>query len=163
MEMTKNGTRQFATFYLEDRMYGIDVMQVQEITKYLPVTQVALAPGYVKGLINLRGQISTAIGLRELFGVQAYGHPAPLVESDADDEQEMAVVCRVNGELMSLLVDRIGDVIEVDESDFEMTPDVVPHSVRRFMSGVYKTESAVLSVIDVHDISRELNVGEKKG
>src|SRR4051812_30814983 len=93
---------QYSTFYVADRLYGIEVTQVQEIAKPLPLTPIHLAPNYVSGLINLRGQIATAIGLRELF------------ELPPDQEREkMSVVCKCEGTLLSLLVDKIGDVIEV--------------------------------------------------
>lgn len=140
-------TKQFATFYLGDRLYGIDVMQVQEVTLILPITPIRCAPSFVKGLINLRGQISTAIGLRELFGL----------ENEALTEN-MTVVCRVDGNLLSLLVDRIGDVLEVFENNYESTPDNVPSTIKKFMDGVYKTEDSILSVIGIKNLSEELNL-----
>ena len=66
-------SRQFSTFFIGDRMYGIDVKTVQEITKSMPMTRVPLSPGYVHGLINLRGQLATAIGLRDLFATDDAG------------------------------------------------------------------------------------------
>lgn len=146
MNTTSTESRQFATFYLGDRLYGIDVMQVQEVTNALPVTVIRLAPDYVKGLTNLRGQVATAISLRDLFGLESI--------SGADS---MTVVCRVDGNLLSLLVDRIGDVVEVQEKRFEATPDMIQQSVKKFMKGVYKMDGPILSVIGVENISIELN------
>lgn len=143
-------TRQFATFYLADRLYGIEVTQVQEVTKPMPLTLIRLAPDFIKGLINLRGQIATAIGLRELFG---------LMKNDA--EEKMTVVCRIDGNLLSLLVDRIGDVMEVSQADFEPTPDTVDNSIKKFMDGVYKTHDSILSVIGIERIYQELNIKEQ--
>jgi purine-binding chemotaxis protein CheW len=148
---SKTGTpdgraRQFATFYLGDRLYGIDVMQVQEVTQALPLTVIRLAPPFVKGLINLRGQIATAIGLRELFEL-----------GTATNEEQMTVVCRTGDALLSLLVDRIGDVVEVSESDFESPPDTIDSGLRRFMQGIYKTDKALLSVIGIENISKEIS------
>lgn len=134
--------KQFSTFYVADRLYGIDVTQVQEIAKPLPLTPIHLAPNYVSGLINLRGQIATAIGLRALFDLE------PDQQTD-----KMSVVCKCEGTLLSLLVDRIGDVIEVQDSDFEPVPPTVDESTRRFMKGVYKTEDALLSVIEINKIT----------
>jgi len=119
-------------------MYGIDVMKVQEVTKALPMTAIPLAPQFVHGLINLRGQISTAIGLRELFEI-----------SDAPPAEPMNVVCRLNEVLVSFLVDRIGDVIELESTDFESAPETIPEKVRRFVEGVYKIPGALISVLDV--------------
>lgn len=143
-----SGLRQFSTFYLGDRLYGIDVMQVQEVTKSMGVTAIPLAPSYVKGLINLRGQIATAIGLTELFQTE---------QSGSDATQKMNVVCCSEGALLTLLVDRIGDVIEVSGSDFEPSPDTIGDSIKQFMEGIYKNEKEILSVISIERISKYLN------
>ncbi len=134
-------TRQFSTFFISNRMYGIDVMRVQEITKALPMAKIPLAPHYVHGLINLRGQISTAIGLRELFEIK-----------DAVTDEQMNVVCKLNEVLVSFLVDRIGDVMELEAKDFEPAPETIPEGIRRFVEGVYKTPGTLLSVIDVDKV-----------
>ena len=139
-------SRQYSTFYLADRLYGIDVTQVQEVTRAMPLTLIRLAPTFIKGLINLRGQIATAIGLRELFGLPS-----------AFEGENMTVVCRVDGNLLSLLVDRIGDVMEVSKADFELAPDTLESPMRKFMVGVYKTHGPILSVVGVDSIYQELN------
>jgi purine-binding chemotaxis protein CheW len=143
----RQASLQFATFYLGQELYGIDVMQVQEVTNPLPITALPLAPDYVKGLINLRGQISTAIGLKELMG------------TSAGDEilHGMAVVCRFEGQLVSFLVDRIGDVIEATYADFEAAPHTVPEIARNLITGIYKSEAALISVVDLERIIAELN------
>lgn len=144
--MSKDNARsQYSTFVIADNLYGIDVMQVQEITKALPMTRVPLAPKYVKGLINLRGQISTAICLKELFQI----------ESSANKEV-MNVVCRLNDILVSFLVDKIGDVLELEEKDFEYVPDTVPKSIKQFVKGVYKIPGKLLTVIDTEKIAQRI-------
>ncbi len=140
-------TRQFSTFFVSDRLYGIDVMSVQEITKMMNATKVPLAPTFVHGLINLRGQIATAVGLRELFDLRDSTRSA----------EPMNVVCKGEGMLLSLLVDQIGDVIEVDDSNFETTPETITPSVGRFMQGVYKIPGSLLSIIEVKKIVDVLN------
>lgn len=134
--------KQFSTFYVSNRLYGIDVMRVQEITKALPMTRVPQAPVYVKGLINLRGQISTAICLRELFKIH-----------DNQNHDQMNVVCRINDLLVSFLVDRIGDVLELELKDYEQVPDTIPTSIKRFITGVYKVPGDLLSIIDVEQVA----------
>lgn len=136
---------QYSTFFVCERLYGIDVMKVQEVLKPQPLTKMPLAPRFVHGLINLRGQIATAIGLRELFDIQ-----------EKKSSESMNVVCRLNDTLISLMVDRIGDVVEVTEENFENAPDTVPENVRRFMSGVYKTPTELLSVIDIEKLNQIL-------
>ena len=140
-------TRQFSTFLVADRLYGIDVMSVQEITKMMNATKVPLAPTFVHGLINLRGQIATAVGLRELFELKDNNRSA----------EPMNVVCKGEGMLLSLLVDQIGDVIEVDDASFEATPETITPGVGRFMQGVYKIPGSLLSIIEVKKIVDVLN------
>ncbi len=142
MELT-----QLSTFKVQNKLYGIDVKLVQEITKALPTTAVPLAPNYIHGLINLRGQIATALGVQELFELK----------NEASLEEKINVVCKCDGLLLSLLVDEIGDVVEVNESIFENTPETVSPRVRQFMLGVYKTSDDLLSVIDIKKIVEFLN------
>ncbi len=138
--------KQFSTFTIDGRLYGIDVMKVQEVTKPLQVTLMRTAPSFVKGLINLRGQIATAIGLRELFNL------TPDISV-----VKMTVVCKVDDVLLSLLVDTIGDVVEVSDKNFEATPQTIPANIKIFMQGVYKTEDSILSIINLESILQELN------
>jgi purine-binding chemotaxis protein CheW len=142
----KTQSRQFSTFTLDRRLYGIDVMKVQEVTKPLQITHMQTAPEFIKGLINLRGQIATAVGLRELFGLKY-----------DDAEKKMTVVCKIEDVLLSLQVDNIGDVMEVKENNYEPTPHTIPHEIRLFMNGVYKTEEGILSVLNLDAILRELD------
>ncbi len=138
---------QYTTFSLGEYHYAIDVMKVQEVTNEMQITRIPLAPNYVKGLINLRGQIATAVGLNELFDV----------EQKKDRTQTMTVVCKVEGQLISLIVDSIGEVIELVEKNFESTPDTIKGQIKKFMSGVYKTEDKILSIIDLDKLTFELN------
>lgn len=136
---------QLTTFYVGSNLYGIEVMKVQEVTGKPSITGVPLAPKFVRGLINLRGQIATALGLRELFGID-----------EGDNSRQMSVVCRMDGNLVSFLVDSIGDVVEVDLDSFEKPPETIPSGVRRFLRGIYKTNETLLSVLDLDKISKEL-------
>jgi purine-binding chemotaxis protein CheW len=141
-------TNQFSTFLVDERLYGVNIRMVQEITKSMTVTEVPLAPDYIKGLINLRGQIATAVGLRELFKI-----------SNANEENgKINVVCKSESYLLSLVVDEVGDVLELDDSLFELTPETVSPGVSRFMSGVYKLPNNLLTVIDIQKIIDFLNV-----
>lgn len=135
-------TRQFSTFYVAGRLYGIDVMKVQEITRSLTITRVPLAPKFVHGLINLRGQISTAVGLRELFEIPTEGTVA-----------QMNVVCRIDEMLVSFLVDQIGDVMELESDIYESAPDTIPDQIRKFLEGVYKIPGELLSIVNVERIA----------
>jgi purine-binding chemotaxis protein CheW len=127
------------TFTLQDRSYGIDVSAVQEVLRGLPRTRIPLAPSALSGLINLRGQVLTAIDLREQLGLP----PRP------DDLEPMLVVIRVAGEPVALLVDSIGSVVDVDADQFESPPDTLSGQSRQLILGAYKLTDRLLLALDV--------------
>ncbi|MCB0332251.1 MAG: chemotaxis protein CheW [Bdellovibrionales bacterium] len=129
---------QFATFLVGDLLFGVDVMQVQEIIRYQEMTPVPQSSPMIEGLINLRGQIITAICMRRRLG---------LPERDAN-HLPMNVVVRHEDEVISLLVDEIGDVLEVSSSQFEQTPDTIEERSRDLVEGVYKLDGKLLLVLD---------------
>ena len=141
-----NAPKQLSTFMIAGRMYGIDVRTVQEVVKPMKMTKVPLAPEFVKGLINLRGQLATAIDLRHLFNLP-----------ETDKSESMNVVCQTGGSAISLLVDEIGDVIEIDPDVLEPTPPTIAREIKKFMSGVYKVSDTLLSVIDLSGILKHIN------
>lgn len=131
-------TRQLCTFHVGDLFLGIDVQQVQEVFRYQKMTRVPLAPGAVRGLINLRGQIVTAIDLRTRLGLPPH----------ADDRLPMNVVVRGDDGAVTLLVDEIGDVQEVDAEAFERPPETLRGRVRELIVGTYKLADRLLLVLD---------------
>ncbi|MBK1878266.1 chemotaxis protein CheW [Pelagicoccus mobilis] len=130
--------KQFCTFYLGDLMLGVDVLEVQEVILYQDMTQVPLAHDSIKGLINLRGQIVTAIDLRERLN---------LPPSTSEEEQKNIVI-QSGEEAVSLLVDEIGDVIEPSEDDFEDPPETIPEAAKEMIEGVYKLDKRLLLVLN---------------
>ena len=133
-------SNQFCTFYLGDDLFGVDVQRVQEVILYQEMTPVPLASSHVKGLINLRGQIVTAIETREHLGMG----PRP------EGELPMNVVVRTTDDhAVSFLVDEIGDVVNVDESTFEDAPEAVKARTRNLIVGIFKLEGELLLVLDI--------------
>lgn len=130
--------RQFCTFYLEDLFFGVEVHKVQEVIAYQEMTRVPLASRVVQGLINLRGQIVTAIDLRRRLDMR---------ERDKGC-LPMNVVVRTDDGAVSLLVDEIGDVLEVEESCFERPPETLRGVARELIRGVYKLRDRLLLVLD---------------
>ncbi len=129
---------QFCTFYLDKLLFGVELKGVQEVIRSLEMTQVPLAPEVVGGLINLRGQIVTAVDLRRRLELEAR----------APELRPMNVVVRSADGAVSLLVDEIGDVIEVEESTFEPAPETLRGKVRAMILGVHKLENNLLHVLD---------------
>jgi purine-binding chemotaxis protein CheW len=131
-------TQQFCTFYLEKLMFGVQLEKVQEVIRYLEITEIPLAPRVVSGLMNLRGQIVTGLDLRSRLEMPQ--RPAEV--------QPMNVVIRSADGAVSLLVDDIGDVLEVTEESFERPPETLQGKVREVLLGVHKLENQLLHVLD---------------
>ena len=129
---------QFCTFYLDQLLFGVELKGVQEVIRALDVTQVPLAPPVVSGLINLRGQIVTAVDLRRRLELKPR----------LPDAIPMNVVVRSEDGAVSLLVDEISDVAEVEESTFERPPETLTGPVRAMILGVYKLDGRLLHVLD---------------
>jgi purine-binding chemotaxis protein CheW len=136
MEMA--GGQQFCTFYLDGLFFGIAVEQVQEVLLHQEMTRVPLAPAVVRGLINLRGQIVTAVELRRRL---------ELTERPSG-QLPMNVVVRTEDGPLSLLVDEIGDVVEVEEETFERPPETLTGAVRGLIRGAYKLGDNLLLALD---------------
>ena len=133
---------QYVTFRLDGALYGIEVNQVTEILHGEDITNVPLSPTAITGLVNLRGQIATLIDLRNQL------HLPPR----EDPREAMMVVGVLDGEARSLMVDSIGDVREVDESDFEAPPDTLGQDMRELILGAYKLSDDLLLVLDVERV-----------
>lgn len=130
---------QLCTFRLGSLFLGVDVLDVQEVLYHADVTGVPHAAEAVSGLINLRGQIATTIDLRTRLGVE------PADES----RRPTHVVVRSSGESVSLLVDAIGDVLEVDPDLYEAPPETMDDATRDLILGAYKLEDELLLILDV--------------
>ena len=137
--------QQFCTFYIQGLLFGVEVETVQEVIRHQEMTGVPLAPEVVAGLINLRGQIVTAIDLRRRLGVH----------DRLDGGLPMNVVVRTGDGAVSLLVDEIGDVVEVEEKDFEEAPETLASTSRELIRGVYKLKNELLLVLDTQ---RSVNI-----
>ena len=122
MSMASN--QQFCTFFLNDLFFGIEVEKVQEVIRFQETTRVPLAPRVVGGLINLRGQIVTALDLRRRLDLP----------ERTEQQVSMNVVIRTDDGALSLLVDEIGDVVEVEQEDFEQPPDTLSGSARELVA-----------------------------
>ena len=131
-------SHQFCTFVVDDHFLGVEVEKVQEVIRFQPMTRVPLAPSTVLGLINLRGQIVTALDLRRRFGLP----------DRAPERRPMNVVVRSDDGAVSLLVDEIGDVVEVSDDACEQPPDTLVGPARQLIRDVYKLDQRLLLVLD---------------
>lgn len=143
-------SNQFCTFHLGNLFFGVEVEMVQEVIRYQDMTRVPLASRVIRGLINLRGQIVTAIDMRRRFEMP----------DRPDEELPMNVVVRTEEGALSLLVDEIGDVLELDEDHFEAPPATLTGITRELVRGVYKLDGHLLLILDT---KQAIDVGSDGG
>ena len=133
---TANG-HEFVTFRVADQWLGIPVVAVQEVLIQQRIARVPLAPAEVEGFLNLRGQIVTAVCLRTSLGLPAREPNAPF----------MNVVVREDGELFSLIVDEVGDVVAVNATDVDPPLPTLGERWARAVTGVVRRDNGLLVVI----------------
>jgi purine-binding chemotaxis protein CheW len=132
-------TRQFATFEVAGQLFGVEVHAVQEVLSYDEYTPVPLAQRAVGGLFNLRGQVIAAVDLRVQLGLARQGMDGPL----------MNVILHGDGEPVSLLVDRIGEVVDLDDDDAEPPPDTLTGPNRELVVETFNLDGRLLLALDV--------------
>lgn len=131
--------KQFCTFRLDGNFFGIDILQVQEILRHLSLTRVPLAPMLIDGLANLRGQIVTVIDMRLRLGLPPRQENSALIH----------VVVRTEDGATSLLVDEIGDMMELSNECFAPPPEAIQGMARELITGYYQLDHGLLLVLDI--------------
>ncbi len=134
-------TLQIATFYVDNLLLGLQINQVQEINRHFEVTAVPQSPGFVRGVINLRGEVVTVVDVRQVLGLP----PAELTKSSRN------VVIHFGGELVGLMVDQIADILTIDSSDIDSPPANIGGVEGRFFKGVHTTERDIVVILDVDE------------
>jgi len=134
-----NEKHSFSSFFVDNVLFGIAVEKVQEVASSVEMTPVPLAPPKVRGLINLRGQIVTAIDVRSCL---------ELSERPIGQTPINVILLTADG-YASLLVDRIGEIVEVDEKDFELPPETLRGPVRELIQGAYKLDNQLMHILDL--------------
>ena len=141
-------TREFLTIMLGGQMFGIPILQVQDVLGPQRITRIPLAPPAIAGSLNLRGRIVTAIDVRACLSM-------PPLER-APGSQEMSVVVESHGELYSLIIDKVGDVLSVASSDFEKSPATLDPQWRSVCMGIYRLKDSLLVILDVPRLLQSL-------
>ncbi len=143
------GVRELVTATIASQLLGIPVLKVQDVLGPQRITPIPLAPVEIEGSLNLRGRIVTAIDLRTRMGLARR----------SDDEDEMSIVVEHHGELYSLMVDSVGEVLKMPASNFESNPATLDAVWRGFSEGVYRLTEGLLIVLDVDTL---LDIGHQK-
>jgi len=137
---------QLCGFKIADAFYAIPVLEVQEVIRAQDVTVVPCSPGHIKGLINLRGQVVTSISLRNLFKMD-----------ELERTNYMNIIVRSGESLYALRVDEILDVMSIEKSIFEKTPNNLSEDVAKYISGVFKLKDKLLITLDLKKIISQEN------
>lgn len=130
---------QWVTFRLADETYGINVMQVQEVLRYTDIAPVPGAPGYVLGIINLRGNVVTVIDTRDRFGL-------PTAEPT---DNTRIVIIESEGQVVGIMVDSVAEVVYLRQSEIETAPNVGNEDSSRFIQGVCHKNDQLLILVDL--------------
>lgn len=135
----------WATFYLDDEIFAVSAEDVQEVMMPQPLTPVPLAPSHVLGLLNLRGQIMPAIDLRRRLRFEARDPSRP----------QVFLVVKSEDSLVSVVVDGIGDVLDLDEESWAPPPETLDAQHKKYIFGIVALESSVVSGLRVQMLSAD--------
>lgn len=136
---------QLVTFRLKDETYGINVMQVQEVLRITEIAPVPGAPGYVLGIINLRGNVVTVIDTRTRFG---------LPTAEVDDASRIVII-ESEQQVVGILVDSVAEVVELRQSEIDQAPSVGNEESARYIQGVASRDEDLLIVVDLNKLLSE--------
>ena len=136
---------ELATFYVGDALCGMDILKVQEINKLLEMTEVPQAPDYVKGILNLRGQIVTVIDLGRKLGLT-------MTKQTADTRN---IIVNSNNEYVGLMVDCISDVVITNQEEVEPPPANIGGVQGKYFEGVFKTENRLIGILNAEEVLQE--------
>jgi purine-binding chemotaxis protein CheW len=134
--------KKYCTFIVEDHYFGIDVNRVQELIPPQVIRPIPQSPPVVRGLINLRGRIVTAIDLRVALGFR----------TRANIDESVNVIVYAEGEKISLLVDQIGEVVEFSDGQCESPPETVARSFNRMLDAIFTLEDRLLLILNVDKV-----------
>ncbi|MDH5435292.1 MAG: chemotaxis protein CheW [Gammaproteobacteria bacterium] len=136
---------QWVTFKLDNEIYGINVMQVQEVLRMTEIAPVPGAPNYVLGIINLRGNVVTVMDTRQRFG---------LMSTETDDQTRIIIV-EAQSNVVGILVDSVAEVVYLRESEMELAPNVGNDESSKYIQGVCSKEEQLLILVDINKLLSE--------
>lgn len=148
MELSAGTSKDFLTINIAGQMFGIPILQVQDVLGHQNVARIPLAPPQVAGALNLRGRIVTAVNVRRCLGLPDLEEPR---------KSTMSVVVENDGEFYSLIIDSVGDVLSLQDSQFEQNPPTLDLLWRSVSLGVYRLSGKLLIVLDVNKLLMSLN------
>lgn len=132
------------TFQVGEIFCGIDIRHVQEINRLFEITFVPKAPEYVRGVLNLRGQIVTIIDLAEKLGVDSF----------KESRTNRNIIVKSENEHIGLFVERVGDILQGKPDDMEPPPANAGNGLGRFFKGVLKRDDQLIGILNIEEVMK---------
>ena len=145
-----DAVRRWVTFRLENELYGINVLQVQEVLRYSEIVPVPGAPEFVLGIINLRGNVVTVIDTRKCFGLSAH----------EPDDATRIVIIESGKQVAGLLVDSVAEVVNIAGNQVESAPEVGTTEAAKYIQGIANHNKEILILVDVNKLLTPAEWGE---
>lgn len=160
-------SHQFVTFWIGNDLFGLDILLIREINRTLEITRVDRAPSYIRGVMNLRGQIVTVIDLGARIGIGKLEMKASsgcvVLKTDKDIENLQSTTSDIHdntenqnkttNDVVGFFVDKIGDVITVEDDDIDPTPAHANALTGRFLEGVIKLKDRLIMTLKLSELT----------
>ena len=144
-EANDTANRELIAFRIGGQEFCVDIMSVREIRGWTPATPLPRSPGYMKGVINLRGTVLPIIDLGARFGL----------ETSEPTARHVIMVANIGGRTVGLLVDAVSDILQMTEASVQPTPDVASEHVKTFVKGLFAIDGRMISLIELDRIVPE--------
>lgn len=141
---------QFLTFHLADQEFGLELLAVQEIQGFMPITPIPNVPPHLKGVINLRGTVLPVIDLRLKFGLPPVDY----------SKFTVIIIATVSDRLVGLIVDAVSDVLSASQGEIQPRPDFGDTIDTRFVSGMYRANERLAILLDLPQLLTESDLAE---
>jgi purine-binding chemotaxis protein CheW len=133
---------QLVVFKLENEEYGVDIMQVQEISPYQQSTKVPNSPSFIEGIVNLRGDITPVVSLKKKFN---------LAETEVTEQTRLIIINNGNRRT-GFIVDDASEVISISEKNIEEAPAMIVGADRKYIQGIGKMDQRILIILNLHEL-----------
>lgn len=143
------GAQEFLTFTLGEESYGLDILAVKEIRGYESVTKIANAPDFIKGVINLRGDIVPVVDLRIKFNV---GKPTY-------NEFTIVIVLHIHGRIVGIVVDGVSDVVSLKKDQLRPPPDFGVAFDSRYLLGLTTINEQMIVLVEINQLLSSAEMG----
>jgi purine-binding chemotaxis protein CheW len=137
-----DGRKELISFRVGTQEFCVDIMSVREIRGWTPATSMPNSPGYVRGVINLRGAVLPVIDLAARLGLEA----------EAPTDRSVIIVTRIDKRTVGMLVDAVSDILTVTDEVIQAPPDVGCETARTFIKGILAMDGRMISLISIADI-----------